>query len=178
MRYLLFMDGLRANAWLIVLAFLLCSAALLIWAPRMSKNWRRTAVRTLGSVLLGLLLAIVFFIGVAISGDPPRQHVGFTSVTGSRVALLSHSSLRDGAATQVTVKGDSCCRRYIAYDYYGDGDDYMGATSVKWLDDHHLAIQYVRDPSGVQQCHSQVGDVLILCEPQPNPFPDVRPAER
>jgi hypothetical protein len=173
MRYLIFMDGLRANAWLIVLVFLFCLAGLLIWAPRMSKRWRRKAARTLGIVLLGLLtiLSIPLLSVAAIAGDPPRQHIGFASATGSRAALLSHSSFRDGAATQITVKGNSCCRRYIAYNYYGDGDDYRGATSVRWLDDHHLAIRYARDPSGVQECHSQVGDVMILCDPQPDPFP-------
>jgi hypothetical protein len=169
MRFLLFMDGLRTDAVFVVLVFLFCVGSLMIWAPRMMKSWRRAAIRMLGSLLLGLL-AIVFLIGIVVNGDPPRQHLAFTSATGSRVALLSHSALRDGAATQVTVKGNSCCKRYIAYDYYGDGDDYMGATSVKWLDDHHLAIRYAIDPSGVQKCHSQVGDVLILCEPQPEPF--------
>ncbi len=178
MRFLLFMDGLRTNAGFIAVAFLFCLGSLMIWAPRSTKGWRRTTIRTLGSVLIGLSAIVVFLIGIFVSGDPPRQHLGFTSATGSKVALLSHSSLRDSSATRVTVKGNSCCKSYIAYDYYGDGDDYMGTTSVRWLDDHHLVIRHALDPSGVQECHSQVGDVLILCEPQPEPFPLVKPTER
>jgi hypothetical protein len=170
MHYLLFLDELRINAWLIVPTFCVCVALLMIWAPRMIKSWKRLTVRCLGVGLLGLV-ALVFFIGFVASGDPPRLHIGFKSSTGSRAALLSHSSLRDGAATRVTVSGYACCRRYIAYEYYGDGDDYMDATSVKWIDDHHLAIRYARDPSGVQECHPQIDDVLILCDPQPDPFP-------
>src|SRR5260370_18477544 len=60
----------------------------------------------------------------------PRGHT--CHATGARVALLW-----DSAATRVAVKADSCCGRYIAYDYQGDGDDYMGANSINWIDDHN-----------------------------------------
>jgi hypothetical protein len=59
----------------------------------------------------GTLLAIVFVgallvlgVGILMGADPPREHTGFISATGERVTLLSHSSLRDSAATQVSVK--------------------------------------------------------------------------
>lgn len=161
------MDGLRANEVWFVLAFLFCLAGLMIWAPRMQKGRRRIAVRTLGSVLL-TAITMLFFLGAVVFRDPPREHIGFTSKTGARVALLSHSEFRDSSATQVTVKGSNGWR-YIAYDHYGDGDDYMGAKSVRWLDDHHLAITYALDPSGVQECHSQAGDVQIICDPKTTP---------
>ena len=167
--YLLFMDELRANLLWVVLAFLSCSAGLMIWAPRMQKGWRRVVVRTIGSVLLGLIVLVSPLYAFFASVDPPREHTWFKSKTGTRIALLSHSEFRDASATQVTVKGDSYWQRYVAYDYFGDGDDYIGPTSVKWLDDHHLAITYALDPSGVQQCHSQAGDVQVICDPQPAP---------
>lgn len=176
MRYLLFMDGLRQNAPWIVLAFLSCLAGFLIWAPRMPNNWKRKAVRALGVVLV-FGLALFPLLGILIGGLPPRQHFIFTSADRTKVALLSHSELRDSAATEVTVKG-GCCTRYVAYRYFGDGDDYLGAKSLEWVDDHHLAIRYVRDPSGVQDCHSQVADVEILCEPQPDPFDNAKPDGR
>jgi hypothetical protein len=167
--YLLFMDELRANLLWVVLAFLSCSAGLMIWAPRLLKGWRRVAVRTIGSVLLGLIVLVSLLGAFFASVDPPREHTWFRSKTGTRIALLSHSEFRDASATQVTVKGDSYWQRYVAYDYFGDGDDYIGPTSIKWLDDHHLAITYALDPSGVQQCHSQAGDVQVICDPQPAP---------
>ena len=40
-----------------------------------------------------------------VLGDPPRQRFVFIAADGSRVALLSHSELRDEAATEVTIKG-------------------------------------------------------------------------
>jgi hypothetical protein len=88
MFYLLFLDELRTNAWLIVSTFCLCVALLMIWAPRMIKSWKRLTVRCLGVGLLGLI-ALVFFIGFVASSDPPRLHIGFKSSNGSRAALLT-----------------------------------------------------------------------------------------
>jgi hypothetical protein len=171
MHYLLLMDGLRENAAWIALAFLVCLAGLLIWAPRMSNSWRRKAVRTLGTVLLVLLAIVAAPLLFFACTESPTRHFVFKSADGSRVALLSHSELRDGAHTEVTVNVDGCCNRYIAYRYYGDGSDYMGAQSVEWLDAHHLAIRYVRDVSVEQECRSRVADIEILCDLQPDPFP-------
>lgn len=180
MHFLLFMDALRTITIWAFVVLLFCASGTMIWAPRMLKGWRRMAVRAFGSALavLLLLLLITLSLGVALGADPPREHIGFTSATGAKVALLSHSELRDSSTTQVTVKRNSCCTRYIAYEYYGDGSDYVGATSVQWIDDHHLVIRYARDPSGVQECHSQVGDVQILCEPQPAPAFDNKSGQR
>jgi hypothetical protein len=76
------------------------------------------------------------------------------------------------------LKAGGCCNRSIAYHYFGNGDDYMGEKSIEWIDDHHLVIRYVRDPSGVQECHSQVGDIVILCAPKPDPFPAGLPTKQ
>jgi len=46
----------------------------------------------------------------------------------------------------------------------------MDAKSVEWLDDHHLVIHYARDASGMQDCHSKVGDIVILCDSRPDPL--------
>ena len=141
MRFLLFMDDLRQNAIWAALAFLLCIAVILIWAPRMSNNWKRKAVRVLGVVLICGGLALFGLVGIFVGADSPRQHFIFTSADRTRVALLSHSELRGSAATEVTVKGDGCCTRYVAYRYFGDGEDYVGAKSLEWVDDHHLTIR-------------------------------------
>ena len=175
MHYLLFMDGLRENAAWIGLAFLACLAGLMTWAPRMPNSWKRKAVRTLGTVLLVLLAIVAVPLVFMTCTGLPTEHFVFKSADGSRVALLSHTELRDGAHTEVTVNVDGCCNRYTAYRYYGDGSDYMGAKSVEWLDAHHLAIRYVRDLSVEQVCHSRVADIEILCDSQPDPFPNTKP---
>ena len=150
-----------------------CSAIYFIWSPRMSKGWKKTAVRTSGSLLLVVIAvsSCLLLLGSAM-GAAPREHIVFTSGNGTRVALLSHSSFRDFSTTQVAVKADSCCTRYIAYDYQGDGDDFMGANSVNWVDDHNLVIRYAVDPSGVQVCHAQVSDIKVICEAHSEPVFD------
>ena len=169
MRFLIFMDWLREAVSFIVLALLFVLAGFLILAPRMSKSWKRTAVRWLGWTLLGLLVIISVPLLFFAALDPPDERVEFTSASGARAALLSHNEYRDSAATRVTVKGTGCCRQYLAYEYFGDGDDDADKYSVDWIDDHHLVIRYDLDPSGTQKCLSQIGDVQILCQPQPGP---------
>jgi hypothetical protein len=104
----------------------------------------------------------------------PWQHYRFRSKTGKRAALLKHVSLFDSSASEVTVSGGRLFTRYIAYKYYGDGDDNMGASSLQWIDDHHLVIRYQFDPTGEQRCYSRVGDVQVACQSLPDPFADGR----
>ncbi len=130
----------------------------------------RLAVRAVGTALLVLMLGFSFLAGF-VWNDPPRERIWFTSVTGARVALLSHSETRDSSATRVTINGQRCCREYVAYEYYGYDEDHIGAKSIRWVDDHHLVIRYALDPTGLQKCESVVGDVHIQCEPQPAPIP-------
>lgn len=163
------MEELRQNAIWIVLAALFFISVTLIRAPRLSRTWKRTAVRALGLVLLGLVAFISLVFVFFATHDPPIQRIGFTSRSGARVALLSHTESRDSGATRITVKGNGCCSRYLAYAYSGPGDDYVGAQSVQWLDHRHLLIRYARDDSGTQRCSSEAGDVRIVCEEQPIP---------
>ena len=164
------MDDLRAAVVWMVWAAILALALYLIWAPKILRGWRRNAMRVAGTLLavVFVCISLVLGVGVLMGADPPREHTGVISATGARVALLSHSSLRDSAATQVSVK-QGCCRRFIAYEYFGDGDDYMNGRSVWWTDDHHLAIRFAVDPTGQQTCRPRVGDVTVLCQPQPDP---------
>lgn len=112
--------------------------------------------------------------GFFASLDPPREHFLAVSPNGSRVALLSHSELRDGAATEVTVAPYGCCTRLLAYRYFGDGSDYAGPKSLQWIDDHHLKVEYVRDPSGTQVCESQIGDIAVICIPRGENLPPLK----
>ena len=164
------MDGLRAGVVWIVWTVILGLALYLIWAPKLVRGWRKSAMRVAGTLLAIVFVcaSLVLGAGFLMVADPPREHTGVVSAIGGRVALLSHSSLRDGAATKVSVK-QGCCRRFIAYEYFGDGDDYMDGRSVQWIDDHHLAIRFAVDPTGQQTCRPKVGDVNVSCQPQPDP---------
>jgi hypothetical protein len=173
MHFLIFMDGLRADLVGSAYAILLIVALSLLRASKRAGAWRRTLMRLTGfaTLILFASLTVVFALGSVLGGDPPREHTKFVSPSGSRFALLSHSALRDGAATQVSVK-EGCCRRRIPYEYFGSGDDYMDGGSLKWIDDHHLLIRYALDASGEQRCDQRAGDVTISCEPRHDPFPD------
>lgn len=165
MRYLMFMDDLRSAAPFIVLSTLFLLAVAMIYAPKMSRSWKKTTVRVFGSTLLGVLMSVCFIIALVSGGDPPTQRFGFTSATGTRSALLTHGEIRDGAWSKVTIASRNCCRKYLVYEYYGDGSDYVDSDSVHWVDDHHVTISYARDLSGRQQCVSEADDVLIICTP-------------
>lgn len=166
------MDGLRADVTLLIWATMQGLLVYLIWAPEIARSWRKNAMRVVGTLLAILFVcaSLLLGFGILVGADPPREHKGFNSATGDRVALLSHSTLRDSSATEIAVK-QGCCRRLIAYDYFGDGDDYMDGASVRWIDDHHLAIQFVVDPTGKQTCRPKIGDVIVSCRPRPNPTP-------
>jgi len=177
MDYLLFTDYISQN-WLadgiwVGLILLACLGCYCIVSRRIPKGWKGIALRTSGVLLLLLvgLFSCVFLL-VTLMAYAPREHVQFTSKTGQNVALLSHSNYRDAATTQVSVKAPGCCSRYIAYDYQGDGDDYMGATSVDWIDDNTLVIRYSLDPSSHQVCHTQAGDITVICKSDPAPIFD------
>ena len=164
------MDGLRSDVVWFTWTVILVLALYLIWAPKITRGWRKNAMHVAGTLLAIVFgcASLVLGLGILMGADPPREHIGFISATGDRVALLSHSSLRDSAATQVSLK-QGCWRRLIAYEYFGDGDDYMDGHSVQWIDDHHLAIRYAVDPTGRQTCRPSVGDVIVSCEPHPDP---------
>jgi hypothetical protein len=177
MHYLLLTDYLSQNwrtggIWA-GLALLVCLALYFIGSRSVRNGWKKIALRTTGAFLIVVVGLSSCVLSLAIlMGSTPREHFGFTSGTGGRAALLSHSSFRDFSTTQVTVKSVNCCGRYIAYDYQGDGDDYVDATSIEWIDDHHLVIRHALDPSGNQVCRTQVGDVTVVCKSRSAPVFD------
>jgi hypothetical protein len=158
-----------AGIWA-ALALLACLAIYLIRSRGIANGWKKIALRSAGAALvIAVGFSSYIFSVVIFLASTPREHFGFPSRTGKRIALLSHSFFRDFTTTQVAVKARNCCGRYIAYDYQGDGDDYTGANSIDWIDDHNLVIRYSEDTSGVQVCHTQVDDITVHCEAHPAP---------
>jgi hypothetical protein len=166
MHFLIFMDGLCPDVLWIIWVIMLGLPLYLIWAPKIASGWRKNAMRVAGTVFAVVFVcaSLVLGVGVLMGADPTREPKGFISATGKRVALLSHSNLRDASATEISVK-QGCCRRLIAFEYFGDGDDYMDGTSVRWIVDHHLTIRFLVDPTGKQTCRPKVGDVIVSCQP-------------
>jgi hypothetical protein len=179
MRFLIFMDGLESVVgWAVRLGVLIIVVALpivLLWSPRVEAGWKKTVLRLIGACLAPLVVLLMMgaSIGVALGAGDTRKVFPFRSSTGSRGALLSHEEGRDWAGSRLTVKGKSCCRTYVAYEYYGQEDDYVDGKSIRWLDDHHLEVRYVLDSSGRQNCRQRVSDIEVICEPQSPPrFPN------
>jgi hypothetical protein len=179
MRFLMFMDGLESVVgWALrgaVLIVIVGLPIILLWAPGVAEGWKKTVLRLIGACLapLVVLLMMGVFIGVGLGAGDTRKVFSFRSGTGSRGALLLHEEGRDWAGSRLTVKGKSCCRTYVAYEYYGQDDDYVDGKSIRWLDDHHLEVRYVIDSSGRQNCQQRVSDIEVICEPQPAPrFPN------
>jgi hypothetical protein len=174
MRYLIFMDVVSQNwrevgFWL-GLAVLASIAIYLVRSPHMANSFKKTTARTLGALLVvGVGLSSCALMLGTMLGHAPRERTAFASGSGEQVALVSHSSYRDFTTTQVAIKPSGCCTRYIAYDYAGDGDDYMQANAVTWIDEHKIVIRFSTDTSGTQLCRPQVGDIQVICEARPAP---------
>jgi hypothetical protein len=58
---------------------------------------------------------------------------------------------------------NGCCRQFAVYQYDGPSD--LQDTTIVWLDDTHLRIEYRADVDHYQHCTSQVADVTIICAP-------------
>lgn len=170
MHFLISWTVCRAGVVWIIWAVILGMVLYLILAPGIGHSWRKKVMRGAGALLAIVFVcaSLMFDAGILMGAAPPREHTGFTSATGERVAFLSCSSLRDSAATQVSVKTRMLSQTY-SLEYFGDGDDYMDRRSVQWIDYHHLAIRYAIDSTGQQTCHPHVGDVIVSCEPHPDP---------
>jgi hypothetical protein len=68
---------------------------------------------------------------------------------------------RDFSSVELTKKG--FCKHFTAYKYDGPSD--LTGTTLIWLDDSHLQIQYHADPSRYQHCETRAADITITCTP-------------
>jgi hypothetical protein len=137
---------------------------LMLWAPAIRLRWLRLLVRIVGGSAAAFVLPVVFFVAVLSLGDPKPQYRTTTSPHGLHQATLMYQAGflgRDVSSIKITKKG--CCKRFIAYEYAGPSD--LASTTMSWLDDSHLQIQYYTDHDRYQQCDTRVADVTIICIP-------------
>lgn len=135
---------------------------LLLWAPAIRWRWLRILLRIVGggSAALLVLVASVAFL---LSGPKPKYRA-LDSPNGLNRATLMYASGflgRDFSSVELTKKG--FCKHFTAYKYDGPSD--LTGTTLIWLDDSHLQIQYHADPSRYQHCETRAADITITCTP-------------
>jgi len=150
--------------WLVWPAVVLAIIVVLIWAPGIKRRWLQIVLRVLGGAAVACILVVVA-IGVALSsGGPKTQYRTVTSPSGSHHATLTYDAGflgRDFSVVTVTKNGG--CQQFTAYEYEGPSD--LQSTTMLWLDETHLRVEYRADPDRYQQCKSRVADVTITCAP-------------
>ncbi len=145
-------------------AIVLIVIALLLLAPGVKWRWLRIVSRIAGALAALFVLVVAGFAVLLNSGNPRPQHRTLNSPTGLHQATLIYEGGllgRDSTKVELTKKG--CCEHFTAYRY--DGPSELSGTTLLWLDDSHLQIQYRSDRNRYQLCETKVADVTIICAP-------------
>jgi hypothetical protein len=131
--------------------------------PGVTRRWLQIVLRVIGGTALACIF-IVVGMGILLNAGMKTQYRTVTSPSGSHHATLAYTAGflgRDFSVITVTKNG--CCQHFAAYRYDGPSD--LQDTTIVWLDDTHLRIEYRADVDRYQQCKSQVADVTIICAP-------------
>jgi hypothetical protein len=150
--------------WLVWPAAVLAIVVLLLWAPGVKRRWLQIVLRVVGGTAVACIL-IVVAIGVAFnSGSPETQSRTVSSPSGSHHATLTYDvGFLGRDFSVVTVTKNGCCQHFAAYEYAGPSN--LQSTTMLWLDETHLQIEYRADPHRYQRCSGWVADVTITCVP-------------
>ena len=133
---------------------------LLLWAPAIKWRWLRILLRIVGGAA-ALFVLVAASIGLLLCCSAKPQYRTLDSPTGLRRATLKYESGflgRDFSSVEITKKG--FCKHFTAYEYDGPSD--LTSTTLIWLDDSHLQIQYHADRSRYQHCETRVA---VTCPP-------------
>jgi hypothetical protein len=137
---------------------------LLLWAPAIRWRWLRILLRIVGGSA-ALFVLVGASIGLLLSGDPKPHYRTLDSPNAlNRATLMYESGFlgRDFSSIELTKKG--FCKHFTAYEYAGPSD--LTVTTLIWLDDSHLQIEYHADPDRYRHCEARVGDIIITCTPR------------
>jgi len=149
--------------WLVWPAVILTIIVVLIWAPGIKRRWLQIVLRVIGGTALACV-CIVVGMGIVLNSGMKTQYRTVTSPSGSHHATLGYTAGFLGRDfSSVTVTKNGCCQHFAAYQYEGPSD--LQSTTMVWLDETHLRIEYQADVGRYQQCKSRVADVTIICAP-------------
>ena len=158
-------NKIRWLQWLIEPAFILIVSALLIWAPGIRRRWLRALSRAVGASAALFVLGIACFGMLLTSGDPMPQYRTLDSPHGLNEARLMYQEggVLSGNSSRVDLSQKGHCGHWAAFEYAAPVD--VTSTTMLWLDDWHLQIQYHSDHVNSPNCQVHVADVIVTCIP-------------
>jgi len=146
---------------LVVLGTLVAATAYLFRARSM-RGWLRVCVRVGGGILL-LPLALCMLVLVSMAACTSRPRI-IVSPDSNHIAEYTYQAGFLGRdSTFVSVRKKWSVFPVRAYSYAGPSD--WSSTEVRWLDNEHLLIRYLKDDMDhPQHCHNNnVAGVLVQC---------------
>jgi hypothetical protein len=163
-------DALPAVGFLLVPLSYFVLVVLLLWAPKLRKNWMRIISRILGvaglvSIIIALP-AIVFRLALAL-GNPPTKSIQIRSPGGEEATLIYSAGFLGRDYTEVVLKHPKNCRHFTVF--WHAGPSYFNDVKLDWADDYHLRLTYHTRPDDPQHCESTNGSVALICVPNPWP---------
>jgi hypothetical protein len=138
--------------------------ALFLWVPNIKWRWLRVLLRVTGGAAAVFAIFFVSFALLLNSGNTKPERRTTKSPSGLHQATVRYEAGflgRDFSRVELTKAGS--CKHFIAYEYEGPSD--LTRTTVAWVDDWHLQIQYYADHERRQRCETRVADVVITCRP-------------
>lgn len=157
------------DRWLIVPFLFIAVIVLMLWAPKVKWLWIRVILRIVGGVASVFVVFLVGFAALLTSSAPKSQYRTVISPNGVHKAILMYQAGflgRDVSVVSITTRNH--CQHFWVYQYEGPSD--LSSTSMKWIDDSHLAVRYYYDPNRYQRCRTHVADVTVTCAPRPGPY--------
>ena len=164
-------DFARTIAWWLIGPIpILIVIVLMLWAPRVKRQWMKNLLRIVGGLTACFLVAIIGIGLLITSGDPKPKYQLVNSPNGKhRATLMYQAGFLGRDFSTVEITNANSCKRITAYVYKGPSE--LTTTEVTWRDDSHLEIKYRLDHEHYQHCETQAADVSITCIP-------VSPSER
>jgi hypothetical protein len=150
---------------LVVLGILVATTVYLFRA-RSVRRWLRVCMRVGGGILvLPLVLCMLVLVAMAACTSRPRIIV---SPDSNHIAEYNYQAGFLGRdSTFVRVRRKLSLLPANAYSYAGPSD--WSGTEVRWLDNEHLLIRYLKDDNGhPQHCdNDNLASVFVLCVAEP-----------
>jgi hypothetical protein len=147
------------EVWTSLSAYL-ALVGLLLWAPKLKKQWMKITSRVLGFVGIAPLPLLLFGFMLGTGNPPPQKHT-VKSLNGAEATLNYEAGFLGRDFTEVLLKENDCCRHRQVFWYAGPG--YFDSTQMQWTDNNHLQISYHARPSDPVHCEQISEKIVITC---------------